>query len=123
MIGIDCDNSKCKTGVKSYKFKLFRQLRCRESHSGHFDTWEHHVHSVKEPGCKGNTRETKTFNFELPMCEPDAHVDSKAGGTDNRTSHAVSFKDGRAGRKKLHTNSDSDKEGGPSIDLCPSWLG
>ena len=124
MIGIDCDNSKCKNGVKSYKFKLFRQLRCRDSLSGHFDEWETCVHSVKEKGCAGKTKEQKTFNFELPTLEPDSHIDSQPGGTVGRSSKAVSFKDNRKGSRKLHLQGDSDDpDAGPTVDLSPSWLG
>ena len=107
-IGIDCDNTKCKTSVKSYKFKLFRQLRCREGVSGHFDSFEECIHSVKEPGCKGNTREKKTYNFELPLLEPDVSAEAQPGGVANRTSKAVSFKDHQKGVRKLHSADDSE---------------
>ena len=78
-IGIDCDNSKCKKDVKSYKFKLFRQLRCRESISGQFDTYEDCIHSVKHPGVKAHKRETKTLEFELPFLEPDISEEAQEG--------------------------------------------
>ena len=88
-IGIDCDNTKCKTKVKNYKFKLFRQLRCRESVSGNFDQHEFCVKSVKETGCEGKMRDTKTFSFELPMYEPDISLEQKGGGTVGRSSTAI----------------------------------
>lgn len=36
---LDCDNSKCSKAVKSFKLKLFRQLRCRSAVTGKFDTF------------------------------------------------------------------------------------
>lgn len=96
--------------MKSYKFKLFRQLRCRESVSGHFDTFEDCVHSVKHPGCKGGEREKKTFEFELPFLEPDISQDMQEGGAVGRTSKAVSFKDKRSGTKKLFTADEEEEQ-------------
>ena len=49
-IWLDCDNSKCDKNVKSYKFKLHRQLRCREATSGHYDTFVTNLKTVKEKG-------------------------------------------------------------------------
>ena len=58
------------------------------------------------------------------MYESDISVEAQGGGTVGRSSKAVSFKDNRAGVKKLHVSRDSDEEdAGPTIDLCPSWLG
>ena len=60
-IYIDCDNSKVSKDVKSYKFKLFRSLRCREAVSGHYDTFTTLLKTVKEPGCAAGKSEQKTF--------------------------------------------------------------
>jgi len=60
-IWIDCDNSKCSKSIKSFKFKLFRQLRCRESESGHYDTFTTNLKAVKEGDCKANAKEQKHF--------------------------------------------------------------
>lgn len=36
-IYIDCDNTKCSNDVRSYKFKLHRLMRCKQSKSGSYD--------------------------------------------------------------------------------------
>ena len=46
-IWLDCDNTKCDKKVRSYKFKLFRELRCREAMSGHYDTYRTLLKTVK----------------------------------------------------------------------------
>lgn len=50
-IGIECDNTKCKDSVKSFKIKLYRQLRHKESVSGHYETTDSCLQTVKHPGC------------------------------------------------------------------------
>ena len=79
--------------------------------SGHFDTFEDCIASVKHPGCKGGEKETKNFDFDLPLLEPDFNEDSQEGGTVGRSSKAISFKDKRGGAKKLFTADDDDEEG------------
>ena len=51
-IALDCDNTKCDKDVRSYKFKLHRQLRCREGVSGTYDSFQTNLKTVKEAGCK-----------------------------------------------------------------------
>ena len=53
-IWLDCDNSKCDKAVKSYKFKLFRQLRCRESMTGQYESFVTNLKDEKKPGCGAN---------------------------------------------------------------------
>ena len=60
-IWLDCDNSKCDKDVKSYKFKLHRQLRCREATAGHYDTFVTCLKTEKKPGCPAKSKETKHF--------------------------------------------------------------
>merc|ERR1719464_699820 len=49
-VKIACDNSKCKSSVKSYKMKLFRQIRHREGVTGHYEDYTHLVTAMKSPG-------------------------------------------------------------------------
>ena len=60
-IWLDTDNSKCGKAIKNYKFKLFRLLRCRESTTGHYDSYEKIIKTVKEPGIGANTSEQRHF--------------------------------------------------------------
>lgn len=62
-IWLDIDNSKCKNNIKSYKFKLFRRLRCREPVAGHFDSFLTCFKTVKEAGVKAGQKEQKHFQF------------------------------------------------------------
>ena len=71
-IWLNCDNSKCDKAVRSYKFKLFRRLRCREPVAGHFDGFETLIKTVKEPGCAAKKREEKHLQFQIPLMEKDS---------------------------------------------------
>lgn len=62
-IWLDTDNSKCNKDVKSYKFKLHRQLRCREAVTGHYETFVTCLKGEKKPGCPAKTKEQRHFQF------------------------------------------------------------
>ena len=89
--------------------------------TGHYDTLEECVHTVKEKGCEAGKRDTRQFHFELPALEPDMSAEAQGAGIANRTSKAVSFKDNREGNTRLHVEDFDDSE--PTIEMCPSWLG
>jgi len=105
-IGIDCDNSKVKKDVKSYKFKLFRELRCREATSGHYDTFTTLLKTVKEKGCGAGKKEQKTFQFLIPELSKDCS--EEASEAVPRSSVAVMNVDKRG--KGLTYFNDDDEE-------------
>lgn len=53
-VTIKCDNSKCRTAIRSFKFKLYRQLTSMDAHSGHSKVTEEKIFAKKEEGLKGN---------------------------------------------------------------------
>ena len=120
-IWLDCDNSKCSKAVKSYKIKLHRQLRCRESMTGHYDSTVLCLKTVKEPGCAAGKKESKHLRFMIPLMENDCS--EKATNLVDRTSMAMLNKDARGSRLKLHGGDSSDEKEDLLIDLCPSWMG
>lgn len=56
-IYMDCDNTKCNKDVRSYKFKLHRQMRSKLAKSGKYDEFITNLKTTKEKGCKANARE------------------------------------------------------------------
>ena len=99
-------------------------LRCRESGSGHYDSFERIIKTVKEPGCKANVKEQKHFQFELPLLETDISDEAQLAVKTDRTSRAVMKKDLRAPAPILHNDNDSDDNTEkPKKDVCPSWMG
>ena len=123
-IYIDCDNTKCSNDVRSYKFKLHRLMRCKQSKSGNYDESVSNLKTQKEKGAKAGTREQKHFQFEIPSLEKDCL--DEATTITNRTSRAIVGRDNRATARHMHgSDSDEDKNnmGPKQIDLCPSWMG
>jgi len=107
-IGIDCDNSKVSKDVKSYKFKLFRQLRCREATSGHYDTFTTHIKTVKEKGCAAGKKEQKQFQFLIPELSKDNS--EEATETITRSSTAVMNVDKRGKKAPLFNDDDEEPQ-------------
>ena len=106
-IWLDCDNSKCGKAIRCYKFKLFRQLRCRESETGHYDTFNTCLKTIKEKGCAANKKEQKHVQFEIPLLEKDNSEEARA--TVARSSVAIIGKDLRTPAPKLHTDEPEDQ--------------
>jgi len=61
-IYVDCDNTKCNKDVRSYKFKLHRQMRSRGV-GGKYTESVSNLKTSKEKGCKANAREQKHLSF------------------------------------------------------------
>lgn len=95
-IWLDCDNTKCDKKVKSYKFKLFRQLRCRDATDGNYDTFTKCIKTVKQPGCDAKKREQKKFQFMIPQLEKDCSAEATEDPV-NRSSSAILGRDNRLG--------------------------
>ena len=55
----------------------------------------------------------------IPTLERDCSNEAKSNIV-SRASTAVQGKDMRLGTRKMH---DSDDEEGPTLDICPSWMG
>jgi hypothetical protein len=60
----ECDNSDCKFEVKSFKYKLIRQLTIRCQNQTYQEV--NYVSTGKLAGMPGKAKETKTFEFRLP---------------------------------------------------------
>ena len=72
------DNSACSKPIKSYKFKLKRQVQCFTSASPQpTASFEEYLLDERETGCEAKQKEVKTFKFKLPA------NDSKFGKIDN----------------------------------------
>ena len=97
-------------------------LRCRENVSGHYDSYEKIIKTVKEPGIAANASEQKHFQFEIPTTEKD-----KSDHDLNfiaRSSEAIMNKDPRQAKPTIHKDDDSEEEKEERFkDLCPSWMG
>lgn len=106
-IWLDTDNSKCSKPIKSYKFKLFRQLRCREPETGHYDSFSSNLKTVKQPGCAANLKEKKHYQFEIPSLETDNSEEAQS--FISRTSQAIMNKDLRGQPPKLHTDEQEEE--------------
>ena len=65
-VTVKCDNSKCKTAIRNFKFKLFRQLTSQDAHTGHPKVTEERIFAKKEPGVEGNKSTKREFVFEIP---------------------------------------------------------
>ena len=74
---LDCDNSQCSKAIKSYKLKLFRQLRCRGAISGQFDTFVSLLKKKTFPGCAAQATDNRVISFDLPVMEKDRSEDVK----------------------------------------------
>ena len=61
-----CDNQKCKTAIRNFKFKLYRQLVSKDSHTGNQRVTEEKIFAKKEPGLEGNKSTKREFVFEIP---------------------------------------------------------
>jgi hypothetical protein len=53
-IKIICDNRKCTSAVRSFKFKLYRSLKYRHPISGSFDEYDFEISQTKEKGVAAN---------------------------------------------------------------------
>ena len=74
-ITFDCDNSKCKKPVKSFKVKLMRKITCYSEKQGgkqqvSFKSQEY-LKAIKYDGISDKTKEKKVFEFELPQKDPN----------------------------------------------------
>ena len=65
-VTIKCDNSKCKTAIRNFKFKLFRQILSKDSHTGNQKVTEEKIFAKKEPGVEGNKSTKRDFVFDIP---------------------------------------------------------
>jgi hypothetical protein len=65
-VTVKCDNSKCKTAIRNFKFKLFRQLTSKDAHTGQPKITEERIFAKKEPGVEGNKSTKREFVFEIP---------------------------------------------------------
>jgi len=63
---VKCDNSKCKTAIRNFKFKLFRQLTSKDAQTGSFKVLEEKIFAKKEPGIEGNKTTKREFVFDIP---------------------------------------------------------
>ena len=64
---VKCDNSKCKTAIRNFKFKLFRQVTSKDAHTGQPKVSEERIFAKKEPGVEGNKSTKREFVFDIPQ--------------------------------------------------------
>jgi len=114
-VKITCDNSSCKTAVKSYKMKLFRQLRHREGVTGHFEDYTELVTAMKSPGCDAKKKDTREIELEIPMHEKEVD-ESKHWAPLN----AIVMKNGVGTRINYANNAEYNVT---FKGLTGSWLG
>ena len=70
-VRIVCDNSKCSKAVKSFKFKIYREVVGRTGNKKHSIDNEGYIFSVKEKGCKGKDKVDRLIVFKLPQEDPE----------------------------------------------------
>jgi hypothetical protein len=70
-IKIICDNTKCKSAVRNFKFKLYRTLRYKDCITGNFDSFEMLIRTVKEKGCAAFEMLNRDFYFAIPLTFED----------------------------------------------------
>ena len=59
-------NKDCAKPVKSFKFKLKRQIKCYNRKRVCLLTREEYLIEIKEEGCEARVDFDKDFNFEIP---------------------------------------------------------
>lgn len=97
-------------------------MRSKLSKTGKYDEFITNLKTQKEKGCKANTKDQKTFQFEIPGKEKDCS--DEATTFVDRTSRAIINRDPRTPGRKLHGADDDDEPAQPVYqDLCPSWMG
>jgi Arrestin (or S-antigen), C-terminal domain len=114
-VTIKTDNSKCKTPIRNFKFKLFRQIVYKDAQTGDNLFIETKVFAKKEPGIAANASQTKDFYLTIPLLIDE--VQAQAATTPNPLKST-----------KLHTPEDEEekdalKSNTPKEELTGSWLG
>jgi hypothetical protein len=91
-VRIICDNSKCSKAVKSFKFKIYREIAGRTGNKKHSIDNEGYIFSVKEKGCKAKSKSDRIICIKLPSEDPEfkAPFHTSIDETDFRTSFTPS---------------------------------
>ena len=71
-VNIECDNSQCKSAIKSFKLKLYRTVTFV------IDNQQKQIHEfvtqVKLPGCSKKSSVVKEYSMEVPALERDSEI-------------------------------------------------
>jgi hypothetical protein len=63
---VQCDNTKCRTAVRSFKFKFFSKITCKHSQTGEPVQSRKQLFGFKEPGTKAQQSSKRVFVLDVP---------------------------------------------------------
>ena len=68
-VHIEMNNSECAKPVKSYKFKLRRNIKCYNRKHNLLLEKEEYLIEIKEEGCEAKKTHTKDYSLEIPTAD------------------------------------------------------